>query len=144
MTIALSIIIAVLASILGCVTFALVMTRRELKEQKIICANLKTWQPKWKEDGLRRTALRMSATARLSNMIDAADALDREFERLRDGENFVDLAKIGEWFIESGYRDEYGKLGYGKLSNWINSISGWEIRRNYEGYPAILMRKEGN
>ena len=85
--------------------------------------------------------MRLSVIARLSGMADVRESLDREFERLRAGSDFVDLSKIGDWFNESGYRNAYRKLGNKKLSGWIDTLEGWEIRRNHKGYPAVLMRK---
>lgn len=136
------IMIAILAAGLLCVALELVSLKRKLKQQQIEQQRIiLEYSPKY--EPLRRGANRLSSIMRLSCMPDAADALYREFERLRAGSDFVDLSKIGEWFANSGYRAEYAKLGHKKLSNWIDTLDGWEIRRNHEGYPAVLMRKEG-
>lgn len=145
MIITLLIIIAILVSVLGRVTFALVVTKRELKQQKIICENLKTWQPKWRsQDGrsIRQMMARFSSIARLSAMAKAEDVLSIIFDSLCNGREFADLSIVGQWFSESKYKEIYKMLGYGTLSDWIKSLEGWEIRRNYEGYPTVLMRKK--
>ena len=132
-------ILIAIDAVMVCIVAGLLMEvfhlRKQLEEQKIICANLKTWQPKW---------TRIQKEHENHGGESPTELLGIAFESMRNGRQWVGLAEIGHWLHDHDHGKLPQQCGFYKLSKWIDSLDGWKIIRDpdlYGGTPAVVMKK---
>ena len=126
---------AALVCIVAGLLIELYLVRQKLEEQKIICANLKTWQPKWKQP---------VPPAAEKPAESPEELLVLAWERVRNGNQWAGLAETGNWLHKHGHCRLYQRCGFSRLSDWIESLDRWKVVRNpglYGGNPAVILKR---
>lgn len=123
---------AALVCIVAGLLVELYLVRQKLEEQKIICANLKTWQPKWKQP----TAVKPAESP--------AELLALAWESVRDGKEWADMTAVGHWLHWHGFGQSYRRYGFTRLAEWVESLDEWQVIRDpeqYGGAPVVLLKR---
>lgn len=83
-------------AVMVCIVAGLLMEvfqlRKQLEEQKIICANLKTWQPKWKQQTEKQVEKPVEKPAESPR-----EMLARAWESVRGTKDWADMGAVGFW-----------------------------------------------
>ena len=126
---------AALVCIVAGLLVELYLVRQKLEEQKIICANLKTWQPKWKQP---------VPPAAVKPAESPAELLDQAWESVRGGKEWADMAAVGYWLHCHGFGQPYRRYGFTRLAEWVESLDEWQVIREpeqYGGAPVVLLKR---
>ena len=123
---------AALVCIVGGLLIELYLVRQKLEEQKTICANLKTWQPKWKQPATVKPAE------------SPAELLAQAWESVRGGKEWADLSAVGYRFHNRGHGQPYRRYGFTRLAELVESFDEWQVIRDpdrYGGAPVVLLKR---
>lgn len=130
---------AVMVCIVAGLLMELFQLRKQLEEQKIICANLKTWQPKWKQQTEKQVEKPVEKPAESPR-----EMLARAWESVRGTKDWADMGAVGFWLQYHDCEQPHRKYGFSRLSDWAESLDEWRVVRDpeqYGGTPAVLMKR---